>query len=62
MAKQLVMPWAKENKVVPGAGFREVLKSLSLNTLIILRKRMVLQGEGKVAISCVDAEIETRTV
>jgi len=59
-ATQLVMPWADVNLIKGGPGFRFILTLLSSNVLMIIRDRMVFQGESKEVISEVDAEVERR--
>jgi hypothetical protein len=41
-------------------GFRNILKSLSMNTLMVLRDRMACQGESVVMISEVDSAIQEK--
>jgi hypothetical protein len=54
------MPWADVNLIKGGPGFRFILTLLSSNVLMIIRDRMVFQGESKEVISEVDAEVERR--
>lgn len=60
IAKQIVFPWADVNLVKGGPGFRFVLTLLSMDTIMLIRDRLVLQGESKEVISEVDAEIQRR--
>jgi hypothetical protein len=57
--RQLVMPFGHK-PMEHTKGFRDVLKSLSMETLLVLRDQMCIRGESRIMISEVDAEIQIR--